>query len=238
MLRGGVIIFACLESKLFLGKQVFRHQILGIFICFLGFVMVGVASLIHKTDLTSKFSSAESGSAQTIMGLVMILISIMIQATQFVVEEKILETYEISPMRMVGVGIFWIVNKKIRGYVRYRLLFCFYDGVYVFGLPGHYHVRYDREYGESDSCHAGNGQQWDSVVLVLCDNYFNYAVQPVRSDADQKCQRCLPSILGRDPHNLNLDFQSTFGVGGLCPSSLRDPSGRVCVFALRQFHLQ
>jgi drug/metabolite transporter (DMT)-like permease len=109
MLRGGVIIFACLESKLFLGKQVFRHQILGISVCFLGFVMVGFASLIHKTDLTSKFSGAESGSAQTIMGLVMILISIVIQATQFVVEEKILETYEISPMRMVGVGIFWVV---------------------------------------------------------------------------------------------------------------------------------
>lgn len=37
----------------------------------------------------------------------MILISIVIQATQFVLEEKMMQKYEIEPMRMVGVeGIF------------------------------------------------------------------------------------------------------------------------------------
>ena len=44
------------------------------------------------------------------MGLGMTLISIMFQAGQFVIEEKILMRYEIPPMRMIGLeGMFGII---------------------------------------------------------------------------------------------------------------------------------
>lgn len=47
---------------------------------------------------------------EIITGLIMIVISIVIQAAQFVIEEKIIILYEVSPMRMVGVeGMFGTV---------------------------------------------------------------------------------------------------------------------------------
>ena len=107
MLRGGVIIFTCQLSRVFLNRKIWLHQVFGIGLCTLGFVLVGIASLMHSTDLTSRFTTGAKSSTQTVVGLCMILVSIVFQATQFVLEEKLMMKYEIEPLRMVGIeGVF------------------------------------------------------------------------------------------------------------------------------------
>merc|ERR1711988_298040 len=50
MLRGGVIVFTCLFSKIFLKKQVYRHHLIGVVLLCIGFAVVGVASVVGPAD--------------------------------------------------------------------------------------------------------------------------------------------------------------------------------------------
>jgi len=106
MLRGGVIAFTCLLSKIFLKTQVYSHHLLGIAICILGFILVGIATIVGSD------SSSTSGPSTglVIVGILMVVASLFVQAGQFVYEEVLLTKYEVPPQRMVGIeGLFGII---------------------------------------------------------------------------------------------------------------------------------
>ena len=72
MLRGGVIIFTCLFSKLFLGRPIYKHHVVGVTFCLIGFILVGIASLTENTDLSTPpdaISIGSSGTTKTITGI-------------------------------------------------------------------------------------------------------------------------------------------------------------------------
>jgi len=71
MLRGGVIIFTCLFSKIFLKRQVYRHHIVGVVFLVIGFCVVGMASVLGPAD-----DSSGAGVGGTILGIVMVLLSL------------------------------------------------------------------------------------------------------------------------------------------------------------------
>jgi len=105
MLRGGVIVFTCLFSKIFLKRQVYRHHMVGVCLLVVGFVLVGVASVV-----TSGTGAGSVGVGGTIAGIVMVLISLVIQAAMFVLEETIVSKNQIDPQRMVGLeGVFGMI---------------------------------------------------------------------------------------------------------------------------------
>jgi hypothetical protein len=105
MLRGGVIIFTCIFSKIFLKREIYRHHMLGVMLLVLGFILVGIASVV-----TSGGGAGSVGVGGTVIGISMVLISLVIQAAQLVLEEIILKHYQISAQRMVGLeGIFGMV---------------------------------------------------------------------------------------------------------------------------------
>ena len=103
MLRGGVIIFTCIASRIFLGRKIYRHNILGVGLIIVGYVIVAISSFLGPSDDNHDVAS-------TILGVGMVLLSLIIQASQFVVEEKICSKYQIPPVRMVGMeGQFGLV---------------------------------------------------------------------------------------------------------------------------------
>ena len=107
MLRGGVIAFTCLLSKIFLGIKVYSHHLLGIGVCVLGFVLVGIASIVGSE---SDSSSSGPSAGGVILGIIMVVASLFVQAGQFVYEEVLLSKYEVPPQRMVGIeGLFGII---------------------------------------------------------------------------------------------------------------------------------
>lgn len=88
MLRGGVIIFTCIFTIIFLKKKIEKHKYIGIFICIIGLILVGLASKDDKENSP--------------VCICLILISLIFTAFQYVAEEKILDSYNIHPIQLVS----------------------------------------------------------------------------------------------------------------------------------------
>lgn len=105
LLSGGTIITSCIISKIMLGRQIHRHHIVGNISALIGFTLVGFSSLVNE-DATARYSVAGE-----ILGIILVLLSLVVQGTQINVEELIMMKYVVPPQRMVGMegflGIIW-----------------------------------------------------------------------------------------------------------------------------------
>ena len=123
MTRGALVLFVGIFSVLFLRRRLFAYQWSALVIVVLGVGIVGLAgaiapnpqakpeprSLLDTAVLTVRVmakqikSTAETPEAlQTIIGVLMIAGAQIFTATQFVLEEWILENYAIEPLKVVG----------------------------------------------------------------------------------------------------------------------------------------
>ena len=102
MLRGAMIIFSTILSRIFIGKKIRYSQLTGVIIACCAVVMVGAAAIgTPQTGLN------ETSGWQTFMGICLILIAQFIQACQLVAEEFFMKKVNIPPMRIVAFeGIF------------------------------------------------------------------------------------------------------------------------------------
>jgi drug/metabolite transporter (DMT)-like permease len=130
MTRGALVLFVGLFSVLFLHRQLHLYHWFSLFIVVLGVAVVGLAGALSpgrdknspptsagsKTDmlLLLRFATRDLTSQalapdvlRTITGILLIAIAQIFTATQFCVEEWILEHYALEPLRVVGwEGIF------------------------------------------------------------------------------------------------------------------------------------
>lgn len=95
MLRGAVIIFTAIFSKMFVHRQVSVRHWLGIFTIIIGLATVGISDLL-STDSNSKSAN------QIILGDSLILFAQIITAAQMVYEEKYVVSNDIPPLQAVG----------------------------------------------------------------------------------------------------------------------------------------
>ncbi|XP_070705552.1 solute carrier family 35 member F6 [Pempheris klunzingeri] len=101
MLRGAVIIFTGLLSVAFLGHRLIPSQWFGILLTIMGLVIVGLADFFsgHKDD-THKLS-------EIITGDLLIIMAQIIVSVQMVLEEKLVYTHNVHPLRAVGTEGFF-----------------------------------------------------------------------------------------------------------------------------------
>ena len=131
MTRGALILFVGLFSVLFLRKKIFFYQWSALFIVVGGVAIVGLAGAIapnpqaqpdprgvmetavlmaREASQHIKAATVSSGALKTILGVLMIAGAQIFTATQFVLEEWILEHYELEPLKLVGwEGVFGFV---------------------------------------------------------------------------------------------------------------------------------
>lgn len=130
MTRGALVLFVGLFSVLFLHRKLYFYQWLALFIVVLGVGLVGLAGAIfpdktsHPIDEMPKedvtiihrvvgdiHASAHTPEAvQAIIGVLLIAGAQVFTATQFVLEEWILEHYAMEPLKVVGwEGIFGFI---------------------------------------------------------------------------------------------------------------------------------
>lgn len=106
MLSGGTIISTCILSKYMLKREICRHHAAGVGFAIIGFVLVGVASLLNGDSV------GQYGSGSLITGVLMVTGSLFTQGLQTNLEEKILNEWQIDCQRMVGLegffGLVWI----------------------------------------------------------------------------------------------------------------------------------
>lgn len=125
MTRGALVLFVGLFSVLFLRRKLYMYQWAALFVVVLGVALVGLAGALFgghndksttQDDITADISHmtlqvravAQTPLAvQTVIGVLLIAAAQVFTASQFVLEEWILEHYAMDPLRVVGwEGVF------------------------------------------------------------------------------------------------------------------------------------
>ena len=118
MTRGALVLFVGLFSVWFLKRHLGLYKWFSLFIVVFGVAIVGLAGAITRDDkATPGGQSLHDGSihaqmkpsqaAMTVIGVLLIAGAQIFTATQFVLEERIMEKYAMEPIKVVGwEGIF------------------------------------------------------------------------------------------------------------------------------------
>jgi drug/metabolite transporter (DMT)-like permease len=94
MLRGAQLVFTALLSIVFLKRTLSMQKVTGITACMVGITLVGLANVWGEANPTSK--------ADTTFGILVILAGQILQASQVVVEEHLLQNIGMSSVRIVA----------------------------------------------------------------------------------------------------------------------------------------
>ncbi len=118
MTRGALVLFVGLFSVWFLKRHLGLYKWFSLFVVVFGVAIVGLAGAITRDDkATPGHQSLDDGStntmtkpsqaAMTIVGVLLIAGAQIFTATQFVLEERIMEKYAMEPIKVVGwEGVF------------------------------------------------------------------------------------------------------------------------------------
>ncbi|CBY00708.1 similar to integral membrane protein [Plenodomus lingam JN3] len=120
MTRGALVLFVGLFSVWFLKRHLGAYKWFSLFVVVTGVAIVGLAGAItrddkatpghqslHDTTAGPVRQQALSQAAMTIIGVMLIAGAQIFTATQFVLEERIMEKYAMEPIKVVGwEGIF------------------------------------------------------------------------------------------------------------------------------------
>lgn len=121
MTRGALVLFVGIFSVLFLRRKLYLYKWFALVVVVLGVGVVGLAGALHGDKVGAPDTAPESGmknlvraaeeissaaktpeAVQTIIGVLLIAGAQIFTATQFVLEEWILEHYAIPSLNMVG----------------------------------------------------------------------------------------------------------------------------------------
>ncbi|CAI7588626.1 unnamed protein product [Penicillium manginii] len=116
MTRGALVLFVGLFSVLFLRRKLYLYQWSALFVVVTGVALVGLAGALfsgdsgHDLTQDDEISSETAGTPEavrTVVGVLLIAAAQIFTASQFVLEEWILENYAMDPIEVVGwEGIF------------------------------------------------------------------------------------------------------------------------------------
>ncbi|POY70176.1 hypothetical protein BMF94_6759 [Rhodotorula taiwanensis] len=101
MLRGALVLWVGIFSVLFLHRRLTRAQWTALVVCVIGVAVVGSSSLIsHKRSEPE--TQAEDGTVSPLVGIALILVAQLFTASQFVIEERIMEHHSVEPLLAAG----------------------------------------------------------------------------------------------------------------------------------------
>lgn len=117
MTRGALVLFVGLFSVLFLRRKLYFYQWSALFVVVLGVALVGLAGALFGDDtghdltqdasLSARAVASTPQAVQAVIGVLLIAAAQIFTASQFVLEEWILENYAMDPIQVVGwEGIF------------------------------------------------------------------------------------------------------------------------------------
>jgi len=102
MLRGSIIVFTGIFSRIFLKRKLNASHWLGMFIAMVGLLLVGLSTILRKNHTVSQW--------HTILGVILIVGSQIVSASQMVIEETFLKKRGFHPLHVVGMeGFYGIV---------------------------------------------------------------------------------------------------------------------------------
>lgn len=112
MLRGAVVIFTGVFSYLFLNRRLRVYEWVSLVMVVVGVGIVGLSSILFpqkKPDET--VLGGDSFDYSSLLGVGLVLGAQIFTASQFVIEEKILVRYKVTPLKAVGLeGSFGLIS--------------------------------------------------------------------------------------------------------------------------------
>lgn len=97
MFRGSVIIFTFLLSLFYLKNRHYIYHYIGLIFVLCGLILVGVASYINT----------EAGAQTSIWGIILVILSQLFTAMQFIYEESLMKQYICHPIKAIGWEGIW-----------------------------------------------------------------------------------------------------------------------------------
>eukprot|EP01106_Pelomyxa_sp_JSP_P000540 TRINITY_DN107_c0_g1_i3.p1 TRINITY_DN107_c0_g1~~TRINITY_DN107_c0_g1_i3.p1 ORF type:complete len:364 (-),score=113.52 TRINITY_DN107_c0_g1_i3:126-1088(-) len=115
MLRGSMTIFTALFSKFFLHKALYAYHWVGVgIVCFALCVVAFSSLMIPYQSYTIGSAAGGSGSSNEgvsivlqAVGIILVVVAQVIQATQIVLEQHIMEGVNLAPTLIVGLEGLW-----------------------------------------------------------------------------------------------------------------------------------
>eukprot|EP00727_Mastigamoeba_balamuthi_P009241 m51a1_g494 hypothetical protein (434) ;mRNA; f:246101-247614 len=116
MLTGSLIIFSTIMARVFFHRKPLPYEIIGIAVSVIGLVLVGLSSVFTslKTEEGGSGSSDDGGNKTSvwkiIVGIVLTIVSQLLAAGQFTLEERLLKHRNMNPAQVTGMeGFFGLV---------------------------------------------------------------------------------------------------------------------------------
>eukprot|EP00934_Nitzschia_sp_Nitz4_P008999 Nitzschia sp. Nitz4//scaffold4_size323378//121144//122799//NITZ4_000650-RA/size323378-snap-gene-0.416-mRNA-1//1//CDS//3329553369//8989//frame0 len=105
LLRGSGIIFVALMKQHVLGDHLYSFQWVGVFFNVVSVFLVGGTAILNEHDQSE---SDDSKHGQALLGVLLVMCGAVVQAMQFVFEEKVM-TMDIPapPLLLIGMEGFW-----------------------------------------------------------------------------------------------------------------------------------
>ncbi|CEG70509.1 hypothetical protein RMATCC62417_06392 [Rhizopus microsporus] len=101
MLRGAVVIFTGAFSYLFLNRRLRGYEWFSLVLVVLGVAIVGLSSVLYPQN--SPHAADASMDYASLIGVCLVLGAQLFTASQFVIEEKIMMHYKVTPLKAVGL---------------------------------------------------------------------------------------------------------------------------------------
>ncbi|KAG8987321.1 hypothetical protein FRB90_003406 [Tulasnella sp. 427] len=124
MTRGALVLWVGIFSVIFLRRRLFLYQWLSLITVMIGVSIVGLSGSLIKKVISeestipdvlrrslSLTTSDPSDGARVLIGVLFILFAQLFTAAQFVIEEKVMAKYSVSPLVAVGLeGTFGLIS--------------------------------------------------------------------------------------------------------------------------------
>ncbi|CAG8592375.1 4856_t:CDS:2 [Ambispora gerdemannii] len=170
MLRGAVVIFTAAFSIIFLKRILYTYHWISLFLVVLGVAIVGLSSALFPPTKPSDFTDnydltikKTSDATAALIGVFFVLVAQIFTASQFVLEEKIMYKYRVSPLRAVGLeGIFGVITVTVGMFILHFAYGSTHPDGY-FNISNGYHQIVD------------NAGVWQSgVAICFSIAFFNF----------------------------------------------------------------
>jgi hypothetical protein len=102
MLRGSIILFTGIFSRIFLKAKLHGYSYAGMAIVIVGLTTVGYSGVMANSG-----GGDDDDSSSILFGMVLVIIGMMMNAIQFVVEEVMLKDKKYPPLKVVGWEGIW-----------------------------------------------------------------------------------------------------------------------------------
>jgi len=108
LFKGTLVFFTALFSVILLKKKLYVHNYLGLIFVISGLSINGFSSVIYAPKISEE--CPDSIKNNSIFGILLVIISQLFSALQYIIEEKLMKKYDVHPLKAVGWEGVWGVS--------------------------------------------------------------------------------------------------------------------------------